>query len=50
MDDKEGYIMNANQERKQIIKNAEAAYRRHEITAAFLLWLRIYTAKFLVKR
>lgn len=35
----------AKAERDEIIRNAESAYRRHEITAAFLLWLRIYTAK-----
>ena len=41
--------MNATQERNQIIRNAEAAYRRHEITAADLLWIRIITAKYLPK-
>ncbi len=37
--------MTPEQERDEIIKNAEAAYKRGEITAEFLLWYRIYTAK-----
>ena len=41
--------MNAAQERRQIIRNAEAAYKRNEISEAALLWLRIVTAKYLPK-
>ena len=37
--------MTPKQERAEQIKNAEAAYKRGEITAAELLWYRIITAK-----
>ena len=37
-------------ERAEQIKNAEAAYKRGEITVAQLLWYRIITAKYLLKR
>ena len=37
----------AQKERAEQIKNAEAAYRKHEITAAQLLWYRIITAKYI---
>lgn len=41
--------MTAQQERAQIIHNAEAAYRKGQITAADLLMIRIVTAKYLLK-
>lgn len=41
--------MTPKQERDQIIRNAEAAYRKGEISMADLLWLRIITAKYLLK-
>jgi len=37
--------MTPEQERAEQIKNAEAAYKRGEISAAELLWYRIITAK-----
>lgn len=40
--------MTPEQERTEIITNAEAAYRRGEISAFDLLWLRIVTAKYLL--
>jgi hypothetical protein len=36
---------NMTSERDEIIRNAEAAYKRGELSAEDLLWLRIYTAK-----
>jgi hypothetical protein len=39
----------AKKERDEIIKNAESAYRRGEISAAFLAWYRRFTAKELLR-
>lgn len=38
----------AQKERAEQIRNAEAAYKRKEITAAQLLWYRIITAKYIM--
>ena len=38
----------AEKERAEQIANAEAAFRRGEITAAQLLWYRIITAKYIM--
>ena len=32
-------------ERKEIIRNAENAYKRGEVSSEFLGWYRVYTAK-----
>jgi hypothetical protein len=55
MDNPKGYVMNtkadqqaAQKERTEQIKNAEAAWRAGEITAAQLLWYRIITAKYIM--
>jgi len=39
----------AEKERAKIIRNAESAYRTGEINAVQLLWIRIITAKYLLK-
>ena len=37
----------AKKERAEQIKNAQAAYKRGEITAEFLAWYRRFTAKYI---
>jgi len=39
----------AKKERAQIFRNTESAYRTGEINAVQLLWIRIITAKYLLK-
>jgi hypothetical protein len=40
----------AEKERAEQIANAEAAYKRGEITAEFLAWYRTFTAKAILER
>lgn len=43
--EKHGYSMTPELERAEQIKNAEAAYKRGEISAEWLAWYRQFTAK-----
>jgi uncharacterized membrane protein len=45
---KENQMTEAEIERAEQIANAEAAYKRGEITAEELLWFRIITAKYIL--